>query len=173
MNFWFVFFNTINILLLVVFPLVRWFGLFRLLHEHRDEIKFTRKIEWLVLPTLEQLKNKTAEVNRYVECRIDISPNDYITWKIGEDGNLIRSFEIGKGSLWRTECVVHYTKRKLRDSDPLSSLALRYTFMQYEVKRVWLMGWLTRKYLEHITAEPYVIAKLTGIELDDPLGIDS
>lgn len=172
MSFLLVIINTVSVVLLVVLPLVKRTGLFRLLHKHRDEIKFTRKLDWPVLPTTEQLKNKTAEVTRYVECRIDIGPDDYITWKIWEDGTLVRSLKRDKRPSGTTECVVHFTKRKLRDSDPLSALAQKYSFMQYEVKRVWLMGWLTRKYLERITAEPYVMAKMAGIELDDPLGLD-
>lgn len=171
MSFLFVIINTINFLLLVVAPLAKRSSLFRLLHKHRDNIRFTIKLDWVDLPTLDQIKNRTADYTRYVECRIDIGPDDYIVWKIWEDGTLVKYLNPKKTRWINRECVVQFTRRKMTDSDPLSSLAARFEFMKYEVKRVWPMGWLTRKYLEHITAEPYVMAKLTGIELDDPLDI--
>jgi hypothetical protein len=162
--------NIFNFIMLVVLPASKRVRLWRLLHKHRDEIKFRVKIEWVGLPTMDQLRAGTYEHHRYVECRIDISPTDYIIWKIWEDGTLVDRLDPKKTGWLSRERVVQFTRRE--QTEPVfKSLAEKFDFMNYDVKRIWSIQGITRWMLNRVTAEPYVMAKLAGIEVYDPLDL--
>jgi hypothetical protein len=163
--------NIFNFFMLVVFPGARQSKLLRLLWQHRDEITFITKIEWVGLPSIEQLKSGDYETVEYVECRIDISPSDYLAWKIWPDGTLVKCLDRKRDRWINREPVIHFTLRTEDEMDPFASIRANHPYLKYRIQKVWLMNWFTAAMLKKITAEPYVMAKMGGIEVYDPLDI--
>jgi hypothetical protein len=153
--------NIFNVVMLIILPLRKRFILWRHLYRHRDHIQFMEKEKCVFLPTIAEMRSGVQSTNiKYIECRIDISPTDYIAWKVHENGELVKWMDPARRRWINRECVVQFTYKEPTSTDPFFK---QYKFLSYNAKKVWTINGLTRWYLQRITNEPFVMAKMAGI----------
>ena len=156
--------NTINFIVLVVLPVFKRVRLWRYLWRGRDNIEFKLKTDILGGPTIEKILDGNLETVTYVRCRIHINHREFIQWKMWEDGTPIDFIDPRKRKGWlHREHIVQWSRNQHPEIDT-RTIGLNYEFMQYDIKRIWGMGGLTRWFIRRLTAEPFVMAKVAGLE---------
>lgn len=141
---------------LLILPNYRFIKVWYWLHTKQDEIQFKPKLNW------DGVSFTTSDGNPkigYIECRLPITENTYLEWKMTEQGELVtRLADTGRPKWWR-ERLCYFVPRDEKEG--------LYRYLKHKpawtVSKRFLYGKLLRKY----ASEPFIMAKMKGFTFDN------